>query len=150
MNSFKWICCTRSVYVFKGLDCCCFSGIKLWRLFVTLWVVACQAPLASAISQSLFKCTSVMLSTISSPATHFSCCLPSFPASRTFPASQLYASGGQRIGASVLASVLPMNIQGWFPLGLTGLISLQFKGLSRIISSTIIWNHQFFSTQPSL
>ena len=71
----------------------------------------------------------------------------SFPASGSFPMSQLFASGGQSIGASAL--VLPMNIQGWFPLGLTGLISLLSQGPSRILSSTTIRNHQFFSTQPS-
>ena len=62
--------------------------------------------------------------------------------------SRLFASGGQNIGALASTSVLPVNTQGWFPLGLTGLISLQSKGLSRVFSSTIIWNHQFFSTQP--
>ena len=85
--------------------------------------------------------------TISSSATHFSFCLRSLPASGSFPASQLFASGGQSIGASSSASVLPMNVQGWFPLGLT---SLQSKGLSRVFSSTTIWKHQFFSAQPSL
>ena len=64
--------------------------------------------------------------------------------------SLLFISGGQRIGALASAAVFPMNIQGWFPLGLTSLISLQFKGLSRVFSSTTIWKHQFFSTQPSL
>ena len=63
---------------------------------------------------------------------------------------QFFASGGQRIGASASASVLPMNIQGWFPLGLTGLISLQSKGLSRVFSNTTVQKHQFFSTQPFL
>ena len=62
----------------------------------------------------------------------------------------LFASGGQSIGASVLASVLPMNIQGWFPLGLTGLISLLSKGLSRVFSNTMIWKHWLFSTQLSI
>ena len=62
----------------------------------------------------------------------------------------LFQSGGQSIGASYSASVLPMNIQGWFPLGLTVLISLQSKGLSRVFSSTIVKKHQFFSAQPSL
>ena len=75
-------------------------------------------------------------------------CLQSFPASGSFPVSQFFASGGQSIGVS--ASVLPMNIQGWFPLGLTGLISLLSKGLSRVFSSTIIWKHQFLDAQPSL
>ena len=64
--------------------------------------------------------------------------------------SQLFAAGGQSIGASASASVLPMNIQGWFPLGLTSLISLLCKGLSRVFSRTTIWKHQFFGAQPSL
>ena len=78
--------------------------------------------------------------TISSSATLFSFRLQSFPASRSFPMSRLFASGGQSIGASASVSVLPMNIQGWLPLGFTGLISLLCKGLSRVFSSTtIIW-----------
>ena len=72
--------------------------------------------------------------------------LPSiFPSMRVFSMSWLFASGGQSIGVSASASVLPMSIQGWFPLGLTGLISLLSKGLSRVFSSTTIWKHQFFS-----
>ena len=88
--------------------------------------------------------------TISSSAVPFSSCLKSFPASGSFPMSQLFTSGGQSIGASTSASVLPINIQSWFPLGLTGLISLQSKGLWRVFSSTTVWKHQFFNTQPSL
>ena len=77
--------------------------------------------------------------------------LPSvFPRSGSFLMSQLFASGSQSIGASAPASVLPMNIQDWFPLGLTGLISLPFKGLSRVFSSTTVQKHQFFNAQPSL
>ena len=76
--------------------------------------------------------------TISSSAALFSFCLQSFPASGSFPMSRVFTSGGQNIGASASASVLPMNIQGWFPLGLTGLISLLSKGLSRVFSSTIM------------
>ena len=87
--------------------------------------------------------------TISSSVTPFSC-LQSFPSRGSFPMSQLFASGGQSIRASASTSVLPINIQGWFPLGWTGLISLLSKGLSRVFSSTAIWRHQFFSTQPSL
>ena len=64
--------------------------------------------------------------------------------------SQFFASGGQSIGVSALVLVRPMNIQGWFTLGLTGLISLQSKDLSRVFSSTTIWKHQFFDVQPSL
>ena len=86
--------------------------------------------------------------TISSSATPFSFCLQSFPALGSFQMSQLFTSGGQSIGASAL--VLPMNIQGWFLLELTGLISLQSKELSRVFSSTTIWKHQFFGSQPSL
>ena len=84
--------------------------------------------------------------TISSFVTLFSC-LQSFPASGTFPVSPLFASGAS-IGTS--ASVLPMSIQGWFPLGLTTLISLLFKGLSRVFSSTTVWKHQFFCALPAL
>ena len=75
--------------------------------------------------------------------------LQSFPASGSFLVSQLFASGGQIIVASASASVLPMNIQDWFPLGWTGLISLQFKGLSRVFSSTTVKEHQFFGAPPS-
>ena len=85
--------------------------------------------------------------TVSSSVIPFSC-LQSYPASGSFPVSQLFPSGSQSIGAS--ASVLPMDIQGWFPLGLTALISLQSKGLSGLFSSTTIWKHQFFSAQPFL
>ena len=87
--------------------------------------------------------------TISSSATPFSFCLQSFPASWSFPVSQHFISGGQSIGTSASVTVLAVNTQGWFPLGLTGLISLQFKGLSRVFSSTTIWDYQFFGTQPS-
>ena len=87
--------------------------------------------------------------TISSSVVPFSC-LQSFPASGSFPMSQLFASGGQSIGPSASASGLPMNTQGWFPLGLTGLISMLSKGLSRIFSSTTVWRHQFFGAQPFL
>ena len=80
----------------------------------------------------------------------FSSCLQSFPASGSFPMNQLFASGGQSIGVSASTSVLPVNIQDWFPLGWTGLVSLQSKGLSSVFSNTTVPNHQFFSTQLSL
>ena len=86
--------------------------------------------------------------TISSSVIPFSC-LKSFPASGSFPVSWLFSSGGQSTGASASASVLSMNIQGWFPLGFIDLISLQSKGLSGVFSSTTIRKHQFFSAQPS-
>ena len=88
--------------------------------------------------------------TISSSVVPISSHLQSFPASGSFPMSWLFPSGGQSIGASASASVLPKNIQGWFPLGQTGLNSLLSKGLSRVFSSTTVQNHQFFGTQPSL
>ena len=86
--------------------------------------------------------------TISSFVVPFSC-LQSFPASGSFLMSQFFASGGQTIGVSASASVLPMNIQVWFPLGMTGWISLQSKGLSRVFSNTTVQKHQFFCTQLS-
>ena len=85
--------------------------------------------------------------TISFSVVPFSSCLQSFPASASFPVSQFFASGGQSIGASASAPVLPVNIQDWFPLRLTGLISWQFKGLSRVFSNTTLQRHQFFGTQ---
>ena len=83
--------------------------------------------------------------TISSSVVPFSSSSQSFPASESFPLSQLFTSGGQNIGVS--ASVLPMNVQDWFPLGFTGLIPLLSKELSRVLSSTRVWRHQFVSTQ---
>ena len=88
--------------------------------------------------------------TISSSVVPFFSHLQSFPALWSFPMSWFFASGGQSIGASASASALPMNIQGWFPLGLTGLISLKSKGLSRVFSNTTVQKHQFFGTQTSL
>ena len=88
--------------------------------------------------------------TILFSATPFSFCFQSFPEWGSFPMSQLFASGGQSIGVSASASLLSMNIQGWFPLGLTDLTSSQSKGLSRVSSSTTIWKHQFFDAQPYL
>ena len=90
------------------------------------------------------------------PSNHLILCCPffscflSFPASGPFPVSWLFVSGGQRIGAWASASVLPMNIQGWSPLGLTGWISLQSKGLSRVLYRTTVRKHQLFTAQPSL
>ena len=88
--------------------------------------------------------------TISSFVVSLSSCLQSFPESGSIPMSQLFASGGQSIGASASASVLLMNIQDWFPLGWTGWISLQSKGPSRAFSKTTVQNHQFFGTPTSL
>ena len=111
-----------------------------------------QASLSIINSQSLLKLMSIQ-SVMSS--NHLILCypllLPSvFPSIRVSFMSQFFLSGDQIIGDSSSASVLPMNIQGWLPLGLTGLISLQSKGLSRVFSNTTVQKHQFFSTQLSL
>ena len=111
------------------------------------------ASLAFTMSWSLLKLMSVELMMTSN---HLILCHPlffcpqSFPASESFPTSQLFASGSQSIGALASVSVLPMNIQGWFSLGLTGLISLQSKRLSRVFYSSMFQKHQFFGAQPSL
>ena len=121
---------------------------RVW-LFATSGIAAGQASLSFTISQSLLKFMSIKSS-------HLILCrplllLPSiFPSIRVFPTSWLFASGGQSIEASVWALVLPMNILGWFPLGLTGLTSLLSTGLSRVFSSITIQKHPFFGTQPSL
>ena len=104
-------------------------------------------------SRSLLKfmsIESVMQTTISSSVVSSSSCLQSFPASGSFPVSQFFLSDGQSIGASASASVLPMNIQDWSPLGWTDWLSLQSKGLSRVFSSTTVQKHEFLSVQPSL
>ena len=117
----------------------------------TPWTAACQASLSITNSWSppkLMSTESVM------PSSHLILCRPlsscpqSFPASWSFQMSQLSASGGQSIGVSASTSVLPLNIQDWSPLGWTGWISLQSKGLSTVLNTTV-QNHQFFSTQLS-
>ena len=133
-----------------------FSSVQLFShvwLFVTPWTAARQASLSITNSQSLLKLMSIEWwchPTILSSVVPFSSCLKSFPASRSFPLSQFFASDGQSIGASASASILPMNIQDWFPLGLTGWISLQSNGLSRVFSNTTVQKHQFFSVHLSL
>ena len=128
-----------------------FSVTHVW-LFATPWTAAGQASLSFTFSQSLFK----LMSTESVvPSNHLVLCrplllLPSTLTTGSFPTGQLFTSGGQSIGVSALASVLPMNIQTWFPLGWTGWISLQSKGLSKVFSSTTVQKHQFFGTQSSL
>ena len=123
-------------------------------LFETPWAAACQASLSFIIAQSSLSnsCPSSQWChpTISSSVVPFFSHLQSFPASGSFPVSQLFASVGQSIGVSASVSVPPMNTQDWSPLEWTGWISLQSKGLSRVFSSTRIWQHQFFGVQPSL
>ena len=120
-------------------------------LFATPWATAHQVSLSITNSRSPPKpcplsrwCHPTILSSL----VPFSSCPQSFPASKSFPMSQLFISGGQSIGVS--ASVLSMNTQDWSPLGWTGWISLQSKGLSRVFSNTTVQKHQFFGAQLSL
>ena len=120
-------------------------------LFATLWTAACQASLSFIISQSLLKIMSIEL--VISPNHLILCCplllLPSiFPSIRVFPNESALRIRWPKYWSS--ASVLPMNIQGWFPLGLTSLISLLSKGPLRVFSNTVVQKHQFFGAQPSL
>ena len=128
----------------KNTGCCCSAA----KLCPTPWTAARQSSLSFTLSWSLLKLTATEPGMLSS---HLILCHSSPFALNLSPVSQLFASsGGQCIGASALASVLPMNIQGWLLLGLSGLICLLSKGLSRVLSSTTIWKHQFFSAKPSL
>ena len=128
---------------------CCYSvTVSLW----TPRTAARQASLSFTISRTLLKfmsIESVMPSNHLTLGRLFSSCPQSFSGSGSFPMSQFFESVGQSTGASALASVLPTNIPGWFPLELTGLISLLSKGLPRVFSSIIVRKHQFFGAQPS-
>ena len=123
------------------------------RLFATPWNAACQAFLSITNSRSPPKPMSIESAM---PSNHLIVCHPllllpqSFPASGSFPMSQLFASGGQSIGVLASTSILPMNTQEWSPLGWTGWISLQSKELSRVFSNTTVQKHQFFGAQLSL
>ena len=126
---------------------------SVW-LFATPWTAGHQSSLSFTISRSLLRLMSIELMM---PSSHFILChllllLQSLPAWRSFPRSQIFTSGGQRIGVSASASVLQMNIQDWFPLAWTGFIPLQSKDkkLSRVSSNNTVQKHQFFSPQFSL
>ena len=135
-----------SLVVVQSLTC-------VW-LFAIPWTAACQASLSFTVCWSLLKLMSISRwwchPTISSSVAPFSSCPLSFPASVSFPVRQLFTSGGHCILALASASVLPMNIQGWYPLRLTGLIPLKYKELSRVFSSTTTWKYQFVGAQFSL
>ena len=135
---------------------CLFSLVQSLtrvQLFTTLWTAACQVSLSITNSQSPPKPMTIELVM---PFNHLILCLPLllqpsvFPSIRVFPMSQLFAWGGHIIGVSASTPVLPMNTQDWSPLGWTGWISLQSKGLSRIFSNTTVQKYQFFGTQLSL
>ena len=135
---------------------------KLWVQFSSVTqscltlcdLLDCSTPTSLSIANPGVYSNSCPLSrchpTISSSVIPFSSCLQSLPASGSFQMSKFFASDGQSCGASASASVLPLNIQDWFPLGLTALISLLSKGLSRVFSNTIGQNNQFFSARLSL
>ena len=137
----------------RMIFCCCCSVAQFIWLFATPWTAAHQASLSITNSWSLLKLMSIESIM---PRNHLILCRPLllppsiFPASGSFPMSWLFASGSQSIGASFSASVLPMNIQDWFPLEWTGWISLQSKGLSRVFSNTTVQKHRFFGAQLSL
>ena len=149
---FKYIKLNLSWY-FKNMSF--FASVQLlsrvW-FFVTPWTAAHQPSLSITNSRSPPKPMSIESVM---PSNHLILCCPllllpqSFPASESFPMSQLFPSGGQSIGVSASASVLPMNIQDWVPLGWTGWTSLQSKGLSRVFSNTTVQKYQFFCAQPS-
>ena len=122
------------------------------QLFATPWIAVRQASLSITNSRSSLK---LMCIELVMPSSHLILCRPlllllqSLPASGSFPMSQLFSWGGQSVGVSASASVLPMNTQDWSPLGWTGWIYLQSKGLSRVFSNTTVQKHQFFGAQPS-
>ena len=145
--------CKLKVLIINVLAECSVQSLSRVQLFATPWItarqVSCPSPAPRVYSDSCplsWWCHPA----ISSSVVPFSSHLQSFPASESLQMSQLFASGGQSIGVSASASVLPMNTQDWFPLGWTGWISLQSKGLSRVFSNTTVQKHQFFGTQLSL
>ena len=126
------------------------QSLSCVRLFVTPWISARQASLSitnSRGSPKLMSIESWCHLTISSFVVPFSSCLQSFPVLGSFQMSQLFISGGQSIAVSASTSILPMNTEDWSPLGWTGWISLQSKGLSRVFSNTTVQKHQFSSAQ---
>ena len=134
----------RGWMVLSSSNCHSVQLLSHVWLFETSWIAAHQASLSITNSRSLLKLMSIeslMPSNNLILVIPFSSCLQSFPASGSFPMSQFFASGGQRFGVSASTSILPMNIQGWFPLGWTGLISLLSKGLSRVFSNIAVQKH---------
>ena len=136
-------------FLFVLLASCSILSDSLWPHGLQHVSLPCPSPTPRACSNS-WPSSQWCHSTISSSVIPFSSCLQSLPASGSFQMSWLFTWSGQRIGASALTSILLMKIQELIPLGLTGLISLQSKGLSRVFSSTTVWKHQFFGAQPSL
>ena len=153
------VCPTRGIVKtlpalpFKNQTCCGSVAKSCATLYDPHWLphtrFCCLSPFLGVCSNSR-SLSWWCHPTISSSVIPFSSCLQSFPTSGSFPMSQFFASGGQRIGVSASASLLPINIQDWFPLECTGWISLQSKGQSRVFSNTTVQKHQFFDAQVSL
>ena len=148
INTVKMVILPKAIYRFNAIA---VQSLSCVQLFATPWTVVRQTSLSFTISWNFLKLMSIELVM---PSSHLILChplllLPSiFPSIKVF--SRLFASVGQSIGASTSASVLPMSIQGWLPLGWTGWISRLSKKLARVFSSTTVWKHQFFGPQPSL
>ena len=151
-------CCSCKSLCLKEVWCEAISSVQLFshvRLFVTPWTAAYQASLSITNSWSLLNLISIVSVM---PSNYFILCRPLFHPPSIFPSIRVFSSGhpvhfssgGQSIGVSASASVLPMNIQYWFPLGWTSWISLLSKGLSRVFSNTTVQKHQFFGPQLSL
>ena len=128
---------------------CLVVSDSLWPYGLQHTRLPCPSPTPGAYSNSC-PLSRWCHSTISSSVVPFFSCLQSFPASESFPVSRFFASGGQSIGASALAPVLPMSFQDWSPLGWTGLISVHSKGLSRVFSNTTVQKRRFFIAKLSL
>ena len=143
-----WVCLHFNLISSLRTLCCCLIS---WVPFCN--PMDCRTPFFPVLHHLLvfaqthvhWVSDAICHPTVSSSVVPFSSCLQSFQASESLPMSELFAWGGQRIRASTSASVLQMNIQGWFPLRRTGLISLQSKGLSRVFSNTTVRRHQLFS-----
>ena len=131
--------------ILEGLLCCCsVTNNNMSDSLQPRGLMHANLPcpsLSSGLCSNSYASSQWCHPTTSSSGALFFSCLQSFPASESFPVSQFFTSGGQSIAASASASVLPMNSQGWFPLGLTGWISLLSKGLSRVFSNTTVWQH---------
>ena len=150
LNLFSWVSCLAGWFFTTNTTCCC-SVTKSCPALQSHGLQHTRLPCSSlshGVCSDLCPLSQWCCPAISCSVTPFSSCPQSFLAPGNFPMSWLCTSGGQTIG--VWASVLPVNIQGWFPLGLTGLISSLSKGLWRVFSNTTTWNHQFFVIQPSL
>ena len=153
MKSYLFMCYQHKHFNYKDVSVSSLQLFSRVQLFATPWTAARQASLSITNYRNLLKLMSiksVMPSNYSFSVVPFSPHLQSFPVSGSFSMSHFFTSGGQSIGVSASASVLPMNIKDWFPLGWTGWISLQTKGLLRVFSNNTVQKHQFFGTQLSL